>query len=115
MPNNDYLIISASDHDAIQDLTSWLSWEYNITSIKAEAEAYPTLGDKPDIRILFSLIKENVSKFLTLVKNWAYNYNKDIELVFENGDKKAMIKCPAKKVRDKDMELIFSSLSDFFD
>ena len=50
-----------------------------------------------------------------ILKNWLYNYNKDIELTFENGDKKVSLKCPSKRVDDKNMDRLFSSLDCFFE
>ena len=44
-----------------------------------------------------------------------YNYNKDIELTLENGNKKINLKCPAKRVNEENMDQIFLSFKDFFE
>lgn len=114
MAINNYLVISSGDYDAIQDLRNWLSSEYPISTADIEGNALQFLGDESGIKIALAAIKKGVEQFIEIIKNWAYNYNKDIELHFEDGAKKATIKCPAKRVSEEDLNRIFAALSDFF-
>lgn len=113
MEINNYLRISG-DCDAIQDLRNWLCSEYVVITTDVSNAQSQSLGEESGIRIALSTIKKGVEQFIELIKNWAYNYNKDIELCFEDGSKKATIKCPAKRVSDEDLNQIFTALSDFF-
>ena len=114
MAINKYLVISSGDYDAMQDLHNWLNSEYSIITTEFKSTTSQSLGEESKIKIALSTIKKSVAQFIELIKNWAYNYNKDIELCFEDGTKKATIKCPAKRVSDEDLNQIFSALSDFF-
>lgn len=111
---NGEIVIYTTDHDALNDLQRWISNEFTAISVdKGESVA---LGEGDlGIKVIFELIKENWDRFITILKNWISNYNKDIELTFENGDKKVTLKCPSKRVCDENMDRIFSSLDGFFE
>ena len=113
MQNNNFLIISTSDIDAIEELHSWLCGEFVVSEICSSNDS---LGlDLSKIKVLIDKSKQMIEKFIEFLKNWITNYNKDIELTFENGEKKAIVKCPAKRVNDQELLQVFSSLEHFFD
>lgn len=113
MQTNNFLIISTSNIGVIEELRSWLCGEFVVSEISSSKNS---LGlDLSQIKVLIDKSKQTIEKFIEIIKNWFSNYNKDVELTFENGEKKATVKCPARRVNDQELEQVFSSLEHFFD
>lgn len=111
---NGEIAIYTTDYDALIDLQEWISNEFSAISVN-NGESVALGKGNSGIKVVFELVKENWERLITILKNWIYNYNKDIDLTFENGDKKVTLKCPSKRVCDENMDRIFSSLDGFFD
>lgn len=111
---NGEIVIYTTDHDALNDLQRWISSEFITTNVSQDKPV--ALGNEDfGIKVIFEFVKDNWERLIMILKNWLYNYNKDIELTFENGDKKVSLKCPSKRVDDKNMDRLFSSLDCFFE
>lgn len=111
---NTEIIIYTEDYEALNDLKEWIENDFAAFSIyKGDTIA---LGEEcTGIKVVFECIKKNWTRLVTILKNWMYNYNKDIELTLENGNKKINLKCPAKRVNEENMDQIFLSFKDFFE
>lgn len=115
MQNSDNIIIMSENVELLNDLRGWLAGEFQIVPVNTCLDEHLiSLGDSNGIAVVLNFIKDNFDKLVTLLKNWAANYNKDIEITFEYGDKKATLKCPARRVSDDQIEEVFSTLSDFY-
>lgn len=117
MKNSDIIIITATDLELLEDLQDWLKSDFEILPVEKQLDTKDIcLGDSTSsIAVVINFIQNNLDKLIASLKNWFANYNKDFELTFENGDKKATIKCPAKRITDDQMEESFSALAHFFD
>ena len=115
MQNSDNIVITSTDVELLENLSEWLVGEFETAPVHASLDPQVmSLGSADRIAVVLSSVKDNFKKMVTLVKNWAANYNKDIEITFEYGEKKAMLKCPAKRVSDDQIEAVFSTLTNFY-
>lgn len=115
MSNTEYLFITVDNIDSAQDLSDWLSTEYAILPVeRQEIFSSESLGEEKTFKIPLTAIKKGVEKFVSYLKNWVQNYNKDIEIVFQNGEKSATIKCPSSRVSAENLDVFFSTLQDVF-
>ena len=115
MTSEDYVIVESPNPECLADLQSWLSSELKTnTIVRLEETASSLDGENSAISVFLGFIKSNYEKIKKIIKNWITNYNKDIELTFEHGDKKAIIKCPASRVQDSQIAEIFSEIDNFF-
>lgn len=115
MQSADVIVITAVDIEVLEDLQNWLKSEYEIISDEKYFGVQPAHlgGGTSGIGVIVSFIQSSFEKFVSILKNWATNYNKDIELSLEHGDKRVTIKCPANRVTDDQIDKVFSTLIDF--
>lgn len=109
------IIIKSTEYEALADLYTWLESEFEVSYIDTDGQKNSLGQDCSAIKVIIDFMRDNSEKFIKILKNWLYNFNRDIELSFENGDKKVHIKCPAKRISDDNLNDIISNLNDFFE
>lgn len=115
MQNSDSIVITSTDVELLESLSEWLIGEFETAPVLASLDPkVMSLGGAGRMAVVLSSVKDNFKKLVTLVKNWAANYNNDIEITFEYGEKKAMLKCPANRVSDDQIEAVLSTLTNFY-
>lgn len=116
MENNKIIAITCTQTETLEDLKDFLSGEFQVEYLSLENGENVALGNGIfGISVVIEYVKSNAQRFVAVFKNWVANYNKDVELTFENGDKKATFKCPANRVTDEQIDAFFSILSNFYD
>lgn len=104
----------SSSFEVLDELYSWLSSDFDVIYDDSLSQT-ASLGDKHSVlKITFEFIEKNFQKFISMIKGWIENGNKDFELTMENGSKKISLKCPSRRISDDNIKQVMQELDGFF-